>query len=37
VRIRVCPELSQGGMLRGVARSMRAYWDSAVRPTSGPR
>lgn len=37
VRIRVCPELSQGGMLRGVTRSMRAYWGSAVRPTAGPR
>lgn len=37
VRIRVCPELSHGGMLRGVTRSMRAYWDGAVRPTAGPR
>jgi uncharacterized membrane protein len=37
VRMRVCPELSRGGVLRGVTRSMRAYWDSAVRPTAGPR
>ncbi len=37
VRMRVCPELSRGGVLRGVTRSVRAYWDSAVRPTAGPR
>jgi uncharacterized membrane protein len=37
VRMRVCPELSHGGMLRGVTRSMRAYWESGTRPTAGPR
>lgn len=37
VRVRVCPELSHGGLLRGVARSVRAYWDSVARPTAGPR
>jgi uncharacterized membrane protein len=37
VRIRVRPELSRGGVLRGVTRSVRAYWDSAARPTAGPR
>jgi len=37
VRTRICPELSRGGLLRGVARSVRAYWDSAARPTAGPR
>ncbi|MDH4323419.1 MAG: hypothetical protein OEZ09_10625 [Betaproteobacteria bacterium] len=37
VRIRVCPELSHGGLLRGVTRSVRAYWESGARPTTGPR
>jgi uncharacterized membrane protein len=37
VRARVCPELSHGGVLRGAAISVRAYWDSSVRPTPGPR
>jgi uncharacterized membrane protein len=37
VRVRVCPELVNGGLLRSVARSVRAYWDSGVRPTPGPR
>ena len=37
VRIRVCPELSHGGVLRGVTRSVRAYWDSGARPSAGPR
>jgi len=37
VRVRVCPELSNGGLLRSVARSVRAYWDSGARPTPGPR
>ena len=37
VRVRVCPELGHDGVLRGVARSVRAYWDSSVRPTPGPR
>ena len=37
VRVRVCPELSQGGLLRGVTRSVRAYWDAGARPTAGPR
>jgi uncharacterized membrane protein len=37
VRTRVCPELSRGGLLRGVARSVRAYWASVARPSAGPR
>jgi len=37
VRVRVCPELGHDGVLRGVARSVRAYWDCSVRPTPGPR
>jgi len=37
VRVRVCPELSHGGVLRGVTRSVRAYWDSGARTTAGPR
>jgi uncharacterized membrane protein len=37
VRTRICPELSGGGLLRGVARSVRAYWDSVARPSAGPR
>lgn len=37
VRIRVCPELGRGGMLRGVTRSVRAYRDAVARPTVGPR
>ena len=37
VRARVCPELSQGGVLRGAAISVKAYWESSVRPTPGPR
>jgi uncharacterized membrane protein len=37
VRVRVCPELGRGGLLRSVARSVRAYWDSGARPTPGPR
>jgi uncharacterized membrane protein len=37
VRIRVCPELSHGGLLRGVTRSMRAYWVSDARRPAGPR
>jgi uncharacterized membrane protein len=37
VRVRVCPELSNGGLLRSVARSVRAYWNSGARPTPGPR
>jgi hypothetical protein len=37
VRVRVCPELSHGGLLRGVTRSVRAYWESSARPTAGPR
>jgi uncharacterized membrane protein len=37
VRTRACPELGHDGVLRGVARSVRAYWDSGVRPTAGPR
>lgn len=37
VRLRVCPELGRGGLLRGVARSVRAYWDSGVRGPAGPR
>jgi len=37
VRVRVCPELGHGGLLRSVARSVRAYWDSGARPTPGPR
>lgn len=37
VRMRLCPELGHGGVLRGVTRSVRAYWDTSVRPTPGPR
>jgi uncharacterized membrane protein len=37
VRLRVRPELAHGGLARGVLRSVRAYWDSAARPTAGPR
>jgi len=37
VRVRVCPELSNGGVLRGAVRSVQAYWDSSARPTPGPR
>jgi uncharacterized membrane protein len=37
VRVRVCPELGHGGLARGVARSVRAYWDSAARTSAGPR
>lgn len=37
VRVRVCPELGNGGVLRGAANSVRAYWESSVRPTPGPR
>jgi uncharacterized membrane protein len=37
VRMRVCPELSRGGLLRGVARSVRAYWASGARSSAGPR
>jgi uncharacterized membrane protein len=37
VRVRLCPELSHGGLLRGVTRSVRAYWESVARPTAGPR
>ncbi|HZN85899.1 MAG TPA: hypothetical protein VFB53_03845 [Burkholderiales bacterium] len=37
VRARLCPELSQGGALRGAATSVKAYWESSVRPTPGPR
>jgi uncharacterized membrane protein len=37
VRTRACPELGHGGVLRGVTRSVRAYWDTGVRPTPGPR
>lgn len=37
VRIRVCPELSHGGLLRGVTRSVRAYWVSGARRPAGPR
>jgi uncharacterized membrane protein len=37
VRVRVCPELSHGGVLRGAVISVRAYWESSVRPTPGPR
>lgn len=36
VRKRVCPELSRGGLLRGVARSVRAYWASGARSSAGP-
>ena len=37
VRVRVCPELSHGGALRGAAISVKAYWESSVRPTPGQR
>jgi len=37
VRLRVCPELSHGGLLRGVTRSVRAYWVSDARRPAGPR
>ncbi len=37
VRVRVCPELGHGGVLRDAVRSVQAYWDSGVRPTPGPR
>jgi uncharacterized membrane protein len=37
VRLRLCPELSHGGVLRGAVRSVRAYWDGSARPTPGPR
>ena len=37
VRLRVCPELGHGGLARGVLHSVRAYWDSAARTTTGPR
>jgi uncharacterized membrane protein len=37
VRVRVCPELGHGGVLRGATSSLQAYWDSGVRPTPGPR
>jgi len=37
VRVRVCPELGHGGVLRGAVRSVQAYWDSSAPPTPGPR
>jgi uncharacterized membrane protein len=37
VRTRACPELARGGLARGVLRSVRAYWESTARPTTGPR
>ena len=37
VRLRVCPALARGGILRGVAHSVRAYRDSGMRTTVGPR
>lgn len=37
VRVRVCPELGHGGVLRDAVRSVQAYWDSGVRSTPGPR
>ena len=37
IRTRACPELARGGVLRGVLRSVRAYWESGARTTAGPR
>jgi uncharacterized membrane protein len=37
VRVRACPELAHHGVLGGVVRSVRAYWDDSARPTPGPR
>jgi len=36
IRTRACPELARGGVLRGVLRSVRAYWESGARTTAGP-
>ena len=37
LRVRKCPELARGGVLRGVLRSVRAYWESSAGTTAGPR
>ena len=37
VRARACPELAKGGVVRGVLRSVRAYWESGAGTTAGPR
>lgn len=37
VRMRTCPDLAHGGVVRGVLHSVRAFWESTTRSTAGPR
>lgn len=37
VRVRVCPELGRGGILRDAKRSVQAFWEEDAGQTPGPR